>query len=129
MTDHIETLKAYNAWHRGTGKFELLPPSPATVCLAIDALIAEVEKLRINEKASLEVIKKWRVERMEMVAEIERLRSMLKKARDGLSAGLWDYGPGQNEHDQCDELIGCLDAELTRHGPSAQAEVCGRVKK
>ena len=45
-------------------------------------------------------------------AEIERLRAALAKAREGLSCGLWDYGPGQSEHDQCDALIGEIDAIL-----------------
>lgn len=44
--------------------------------------------------------------------EIERLSGMLQKARDGLSCGLWDYGPGQSEHDQCDELIAEIDGIL-----------------
>lgn len=45
-------------------------------------------------------------------AEIERLRAMLAKARAGLSCGLWDYGPGQSEHEQCDDLLAEIDAVL-----------------
>jgi signal transduction histidine kinase len=45
-------------------------------------------------------------------AEIGRLRASLTKARDGLSCGLWDYGPGQSEHDQCNELISEIDGIL-----------------
>jgi hypothetical protein len=45
-------------------------------------------------------------------AEIKQLRAMLQKARGGLSCGLWDYGPGQSEHDQCDELIAEIDVTL-----------------
>lgn len=47
-----------------------------------------------------------------MAKTIERLRDALAKARDGLSCGLWDYGPGQSEHDQCDQLLGEIDAVL-----------------
>ena len=45
--------------------------------------------------------------------EIERLRVILKKSRDGLSCGLWDYGPGQDEHEQCSSLIIEIDTVLT----------------
>lgn len=45
-------------------------------------------------------------------AEIERLMAMLQKARGGLSCGLWDYGPGQSEHDQCDQLLAEIDEAL-----------------
>jgi hypothetical protein len=41
------------------------------------------------------------------------LRAMLVKARAGLSNGLWDYGPGQDEHEQCDALIAEIDAALS----------------
>ena len=44
--------------------------------------------------------------------EISRLRAMLKKARSGLSCGLWDYGPDQDEHKQCDTLLVEIDAVL-----------------
>lgn len=40
------------------------------------------------------------------------LLAMLKKARDGLSGGLWDYGPGQDEHTKCQALIEEIDALL-----------------
>lgn len=42
------------------------------------------------------------------------LVGMLAKARAGLSSGLWDYGPGQDEHEQCNELIEEIDALLSR---------------
>lgn len=41
---------------------------------------------------------------------------LLKKARDGLSGGLWDYGPGQDEHGQCNELIDEIDTFLIEWG-------------
>ena len=81
MTDHIATLRAFNAWQRGDLDQRV---GPVGMGDAIDALIAEVEKLRINEKVSLEVIKKWRVERMGMVAEIERLRAKLEVSASGM---------------------------------------------
>ena len=37
--------------------------------------------------------------------EIERLRNALQEATDALSGGLWDYGPGQDEHEQCQRVI------------------------
>lgn len=35
----------------------------------------------------------------------DELVAQLKKATDALAGGLWDYGPGQDEHDKCDEII------------------------
>jgi len=40
------------------------------------------------------------------------LIKMLEKARSGLSNGIWDYGPGQDEHAQCNELIEEVDAAI-----------------
>lgn len=51
------------------------------------------------------------------------LRAMLVKARAGLSNGLWDYGPGQDEHDQCDALIAEIDAALS--STPAQGDASG----
>lgn len=45
-------------------------------------------------------------------ASHQRLKEALEKARNGLSGGLWDYGPGQDEHTQCNALIEELDAAL-----------------
>ena len=44
--------------------------------------------------------------------EIEKLHALLVKARAGLSNGLWDYGPGQDEHEQCNDLLAEIDAVL-----------------
>ena len=50
-------------------------------------------------------------------ADIERLRAALAKAHAGLSCGMWDYGPGQDEHEQCDALIAEIDVVLGQ-GPN-----------
>ncbi len=42
------------------------------------------------------------------------LLEALGKARSGLSNGLWDYGPGQDEHAQCNELIEEVDAAIAK---------------
>ncbi len=47
-------------------------------------------------------------------AEIERLREVLQLATNALSDGLWDYGPGQDEHDKCDEVIEICRAALAQ---------------
>lgn len=45
MTDHLETLRQHNVWRRGTD--ESVPMiAPAVIGAAIDATIAEVERLR-----------------------------------------------------------------------------------
>lgn len=52
------------------------------------------------------------IERDYLRAVNAELVRMLEKARSGLSNGLWDYGPGQDEHAQCDELIEEVDAAI-----------------
>lgn len=47
--------------------------------------------------------------------DVSELVQALKKARAGLSNGLWDYGTGQDEHEQCDVLINELDALIAKH--------------
>ena len=46
-----------------------------------------------------------------LLAECDRLREALQMATDALADGLWDYGPGQDEHDKCNEVIAhCREA-------------------
>ena len=46
-----------------------------------------------------------------LLAERDRLREALQMATDALADGLWDYGPGQDEHDKCNEVIAhCREA-------------------
>jgi hypothetical protein len=40
------------------------------------------------------------------------LLALLKEATDALDGGLWDFGPGQDEHDRCTELVARLRAAL-----------------
>jgi hypothetical protein len=47
-----------------------------------------------------------------LLDENKQLRAMLTKARAGLSGGLWDYGPGQCEHEQCNVLLAEIDGAL-----------------
>jgi hypothetical protein len=51
-------------------------------------------------------------------AERDAMAALLREARDGLAGGLWDYGPGQDEHDRCNELIEKLDAALSGKEPT-----------
>lgn len=39
------------------------------------------------------------------IATKMELLEALEKATDALAGGLWDYGPGQDEHEKCNELI------------------------
>lgn len=36
---------------------------------------------------------------------ISELTGVLQEASNALAGGLWDYGPGQDEHDKCNEVI------------------------
>ena len=47
----------------------------------------------------------WRYEVVKGFGTHDELVAQLKKATDALAGGLWDYGPGQDEHDKCDEII------------------------
>jgi len=44
-------------------------------------------------------------EQIRLIVAAPDLLKVLIKAVDALSGGLWDYGPGQDEHDKCDEII------------------------
>lgn len=50
-----------------------------------------------------------------LLARVAKLEALLFKARAGLANGLWDYGPGQDEHAQCNALIKEIDAALAAH--------------
>jgi hypothetical protein len=52
-------------------------------------------------------------EAVERDAEPELL-AMLKEATDALAGGLWDYGPGQDEHEKCNEVIERCRAVIDR---------------
>lgn len=45
-------------------------------------------------------------------ARIAQLELALTQAAEALSGGLWDYGPGQDEHERCNEVIAACRAAL-----------------
>jgi hypothetical protein len=86
---------------------------------ALAELRAEVERLRADtelwprihaELADAMVGHEQRADTAE--ARLERAMQKLQVARDALAGGLWDYGPGQDEHKRCNEVIAELDAFL-----------------
>lgn len=81
-----DAIKLADLWRAG----KMIGGDPYDVC---DALLTEVNRLA------------------EVNAE---LLGALEKARSGLSNGLWDYGPGQDEHEQCDELIDEIDVIIAK---------------
>jgi hypothetical protein len=48
-------------------------------------------------------------------------RAMLIEARQELGGGLWDHGPGQDEHEACQALIERIDAHIAGAPVPAQA--------
>ena len=79
-------------------------PVTAGVCVGcrredVNAVLRELQD-RTNQ-TWLVKRKRWALLVLRQSEEIDRLRSALGKARDGLAGGLWDYGPGQDEHEQC----------------------------
>lgn len=43
-------------------------------------------------------------------------RAAMQQALDALEGGLWDYGPGQDEHDRCNKVITALREALAEQG-------------
>jgi hypothetical protein len=43
---------------------------------------------------------------------VSDLREALREATEALAGGLWDYGPGQDEHEKCNEVIARCRAAL-----------------
>lgn len=41
----------------------------------------------------------------QLMKQRQGLLEALKAATDALAGGLWDYGPGQDEHEKCNEVI------------------------
>lgn len=106
--DSLEILKEYNAWRRGRGDSAKYDGIQEQLGVTIDAVIEEVEKLRVNERASISVMRKWEAERVEMVAEINRLKVIEQAA------------------------INMCDVKGRHHSELAMnrlMEVCGRAKK
>lgn len=75
-------------------------------------LMAEVAELKAKVTKKAELLRgcyEADHKRQKRVAELEKALSM---SRDALAGGLWDYGPGQDEHDKCNEVIAAIDAAL-----------------
>lgn len=80
-------------------------------------------KLKIGEYDGADIMHAWIAldELMRLRREVESLRAAVKLGRDALAGGLWDYGPGQDEHARCDEVIAELDAVIAARKPTAPA--------
>lgn len=48
----------------------------------------------------------------QLLEQRDSLLKQLQAATDALSGGLWDYGPGQDEHECCNEVIAECRAAL-----------------
>ena len=49
-----------------------------------------------------------------LIAAAPELLDALKYATDALSGGLWDYGPGQDEHEKCNEVLESCRAVIAK---------------
>ena len=49
-----------------------------------------------------------------MKEQRDELLAALQIAVDALSGGLWDYGPGQDEHEKCNEVIAHCRSALAK---------------
>jgi hypothetical protein len=83
MNDHIKILRGFAKKTPGMPRW--------SICLSIDAVLDELERLRINEQASQSVMQKWAGERVAMTNEIERLT---KLSTCGCGDGFAEHDPG-----------------------------------
>jgi hypothetical protein len=77
-----------------------------------DALVADNADLREKLAKKADLLRGCYAadhKRQKRVAELEAALSI---SRDALAGGLWDYGPGQDEHEKCNEVIAAIDAAL-----------------
>jgi hypothetical protein len=49
-----------------------------------------------------------------LIAAAPELLAMLSEATEALAGGLWDYGPGQDEHAKCNEVIAKCRAAIAK---------------
>lgn len=49
-----------------------------------------------------------------LMSSAPELLEALKAATDALAGGLWDYGPGQDEHEKCNEVIESCRAAIAK---------------
>ena len=49
-----------------------------------------------------------------LIAAAPELLEALKAATDALAGGLWDYGPGQDEHEKCNDVIESCRAVIAK---------------
>lgn len=78
-----------------------------------EQLESVIGKLAIS--SSISMWQSYCDKKMQLEDAIEQrdtLLAALEKTRKGLSGGLWDYGPGQDEHDKCNHLIAEIDAAI-----------------
>lgn len=72
MSEHVEILRQYNVWRRGTD--ESVPMiAPAVIGTAIDLTIAEVERLRVVTETALTTL--------EQIATTPRNKGAMHNAR------------------------------------------------
>lgn len=75
--------------------------SEASNAFANNAVHAFLE----SAKQAQEVMAETGLTPRQLVEQRDELLLKLKMATDALSGGLWDYGPGQDEHERCNEVI------------------------
>ena len=59
-------------------------------------------KMRMQASAAAEQARAEQKRRADLFPE---MLEALKRTTDALAGGLWDYGPGQDEHDKCELVI------------------------
>jgi chromosome segregation ATPase len=75
-------------------------------------LMAEVAELKAKLAKKAELLRGCYAADHKRQKRVAELKSALQMSRDALAGGLWDYGPGQDEHDKCNEVIAAIDAAL-----------------
>jgi hypothetical protein len=115
VTENLDRLAARKA------RWDALVPAGVDILDHIAALAAaerERDALVRERDAVLAANRDCLLHYDDARAERDAMAALLREARDGLAGGLWDYGPGQDEHDRCNELIEKLDAALSGKEPT-----------
>ena len=84
MSDHLETLRQYNAWRRGDPT--LLMIAPEKIGVAIDATIAEVERLLAQLGGKDDISQSLIDENERLRDENERLQARVKRWKGAYGA-------------------------------------------
>lgn len=103
---HTSTPWSAPAWAARNGRHGIYGPKHATMGYAPLAFVQGDKRVTGGDGAENAAFI------VRAVNHHDPLVIALKEAVNALAGGLWDYGPGQNEHEKCDEVLARCRAAL-----------------